>query len=160
MSAEDGKGNWVSNRVQVRIYEDGKLVHTHELTGPVELGRQNKGEEEPFRLKMEAGRRRLIIARYDEQNIPRRYILIERISSSKVRLKNLSATRPLQLPDVGALGHEESCEVSLPAVVAIGKLALRIQEVETEDVSLHGLAATKRLAPSGHAVLDVDQPRR
>jgi adenylate cyclase len=151
----------VSNRVQVRIYEDAELVYTHELTGPVELGRQSKDEEEPFHLKMEAGRRRLIIARYDEQNISRRYILIERVAGGMVRLTNLSATRPLQLPDVGALGHEEFRDLALPVILALGSLAVRIQEVETEEMSLHGLAevtAPPRLSslPSfQHATLGV-----
>lgn len=130
----------MSKRLQLRIYENAELVYSHELTGALELGRQRKGEGEPFCVELESGRPRLILARHDEQSIPRQYVLIEPVADGKIGLTNLSSTRPFPMPDIGSLGYEESCAVPPPAVLVLGKIVVRIQEVESAEMSIHGLA--------------------
>jgi adenylate cyclase len=130
----------VSTPLQLLIYVNEKLDHTHELTEATELGRQSSpGEGELYHVKTDSGRCRLILARLDEQTISRKHLLVEPIAGGKIRLTNLSENRSLQVPDIGTLGHKESCEVSPPLVLALGKLALRIQEAQAEEKSLHGL---------------------
>lgn len=141
------RGGHMSTRLELRIFENEKLVFAHELSEALELGRQSKDEAEPFYIKMESGRSRLIIARHDELNISRRYLLVERSAGGKVRLTNLSSTRGLQVPNIGLLGHKDSCEVSPPVVLQLGKLAVRIQPVESEQVSIYGLSEVT--APPG-----------
>ena len=130
----------MSTRLELRIYDNEKLVHTHELTGAIELGRQRKADEEPFCVKTESGRSRLIIARHDERTISRQHVLVEPIGPGKIRLTNLAKIRPLQMPDNGTLGHMEWRDVSPPLILALGKIALRILEAEAEDRSIQGLA--------------------
>jgi adenylate cyclase len=130
----------VSPRLQLRIYENEKLVYVHELTEAIELGRQDKSDPEPFRVKpSKLGRSRLIVARHDEQTISRQHVLVEPIAGGKIRLTNLSEKRPIQAPDIGALGYKEYRELPPPLVFALDKLALRIQAAEEGEVSIQGL---------------------
>ncbi len=130
----------MSTRLELRVYENEKLVYTHELTEAVELGRQQKTDERPFHVTAESGRSRLVLAPHTVQTISRQHVLVEPIAGGKVRIKNLSETRDLHVPDVGTLRYKEFREVSPPLVLALGKIALRIQTVEEEEVSIQGLA--------------------
>lgn len=132
----------MDSRLQLRVYENERLVYSHELTKALELGRQGKDEEEPFHVKIESGRSRLILARHDVQTISRRYVLVEPIAADKIRLTNLSSTRPLYVPDIATLGYKECCEVTPPLVLALDKdrIAVRIQAAEADEISIHGLA--------------------
>jgi adenylate cyclase len=129
----------VSKRVQLRVYENAELVYTHELIGPMEFGRQGKDEREPYYVTMESGHARLILARHDEQTFSRRYVLVEPMPSGKVRLTNLSSTRSLQVPGMGTLEHRDACEVSPPIVLPLGRIAVRIEVGEQEEVALFRL---------------------
>ncbi|HTU18319.1 MAG TPA: adenylate/guanylate cyclase domain-containing protein [Gemmataceae bacterium] len=130
----------MSTPLELRIYENEKLVYSQKLTETIELGRQSKDEAEPFYLKKEPSGSRLIVARHDELTISRRSLLIELIADGKVRLTNLSTTRGLQVPNVGSLGHEDFRVASPPLGLSLGKLAVRIEAVETEELAIHGLA--------------------
>jgi adenylate cyclase len=130
----------MSTRLELRIYENEKLVYSHELTEAIELGRQSKDEATPFHIETASGRSRLIVARHDEMNISRRSLLVELIPDGKVRLTNLSRTRGFQVPNIGSLGHEDFCVVSPPLGLWLGKFAVRIEAVEAEELAIQGLA--------------------
>jgi adenylate cyclase len=131
----------MNNRLQIRVYDNGEPVYCDEFVGPAELGRQSEGEEGPYCTKMASGRRRIIIARREEQAISRRYVLVEAVADGKVRLTNLSSTLPLQAPNGGELNHLASCEVPLPTGLVLGHITVRIEEVEPdEEASIQGLA--------------------
>ncbi len=133
-------GNRVNNPLQLLVYENGEQVYSYEFTGPVELGRQSEGEQGPFRVKRGAGRTRIIIAPRDEQSISRRYVQIEPLASGEVRLTNLSSALPLRLPDGSDLSHLTSRPLRLPVVLVLGKITIRIQEVDWDEVAVQGLA--------------------
>jgi adenylate cyclase len=130
----------VSARLQLRFFENKELACTQELAGPVEMGRQREGEEGPYAAKREAGRWRIVIARRDEQAVPRQYVLAEPLAGGRVRLTNLSKNVSLRLPDGAELAHQAHSELSLPLVLPLGQTTIRLQEVEDEDLPIQGLA--------------------
>src|SRR5438132_272394 len=106
--------------LQIGVYEKQQPVYQEEFDGPVELGRQRKQEEGPYvHKRLESGHWRLVIARSDEDSVSREHALLEPLAANRIRLKNLSTTRPIILPDQTPLQPEASCELSLPAVLSI-----------------------------------------
>jgi adenylate cyclase len=129
----------MSTPLHLHVYENEQRVYSQEITEALELGRQDKKEEEPFYLKRGSGGSRLILARHEEQNVPRHYVFVERIGDGKVRLTNRSETRLLQVPAIGTLGYQDSCEVVPPVVLTLGKVVVRIQPADSEEMPIHGL---------------------
>jgi hypothetical protein len=129
----------VSARLELKFFENKELACTRELAGPVEMGRQRDGEEGPYAAKQEAGRWRIVIARRDEQAVPRQYVLAEPLAGGRVRLTNLSKNVSLRLPDGAELAHQAHSDLSLPVVLPLGRTTVRLQEVADEDLPIQGL---------------------
>ena len=88
-----GMGNAMSDTLTIRITADGHTTFEGPLTGPLELGRQQAGEPEPYGLEAtdESAPTRLIVARQNEvDNVSRRHALLEPLPSGRVRLTNRS----------------------------------------------------------------------
>lgn len=135
----------MAHPLQIRVSENKQLLYTVDLAGPVELGRQSKGEEGPYsQTRSKSGRARLVIASIEDQTISRQHVLLESAATGGCRLENLSDARPIGLPDGTELKPKTSCHISLPVVLKIGKKAVRVQEVEAPEVQLQGLAEATR----------------
>jgi adenylate cyclase len=117
---------------QLRVYEKQQLVHVAELTEPVELGRQSDNNETPGVQKRDAatGGWRMAIARLGEDTVSRKHLLVEPLPDNRVRLTNLSRKLPVRLVDGRNLQPQESSELEMPAVVAVGSRTVRIQRAE------------------------------
>jgi adenylate cyclase len=140
----------VTTSLQLSIYVNEKHVFSHDLTGEIILGRQDREEKEPYYVRKEVGFSRLILARHDEQSISRRAVRVVPIDQDKVRLTNLSSTQTLQVADIAKLGYQESRDVSPPVVLVLGKISVRIQEVEEEEASsIHSLDEVTAPPPLG-----------
>ncbi len=119
----------MSDSWQLRLYEDRKLLYTAELTGPAELGRQSAPDEALYSHRHALVGRRVVIALKDEKSIPRRCVLIEPLAEGGFRLTNLSAERPVGLPDDATdLKPNASGAVSANALLALGKKTIRLQK--------------------------------
>jgi adenylate cyclase len=109
----------------IRIYERQHLVFSGETDQAVELGRQSKGEEEPYSLHKGEGQSRLVVAGVKEDTISRHHLLIEPLGDNRVRLRNLRDI-PIGLPDNSVLEPRATCDVTLPLVLPLGKRTVRV----------------------------------
>jgi adenylate cyclase len=115
---------------QLRIYEQQRLVHTAEGTGTVELGRQAVGEPGPFADVRDSGVRRVVIARLDEDTVSRKHVRIEPLADGRVRLTNLSQKLPVLLGTGAEAAPGAGVDVTLPAMLIVGRRTVRLQSAE------------------------------
>jgi adenylate cyclase len=137
-------GQW-----HLRIYENQQLLQSLDLAGPVELGRQEEGEEGPYAQRETNGRCRLVIARREEQSVSRKHALLEPAGPTDVQLTNLSTTLPIRLGDGREVKPGVSCRVALPAALSLGRKAVRVQQA---DDSQPLLSLAEVAQPPGPAV--------
>ncbi|MCI0642464.1 MAG: adenylate/guanylate cyclase domain-containing protein [Gemmataceae bacterium] len=142
----------MSNALEYRIYDRQHLVFSTELSGQVELGRQDKGEDKPFHQAQKNGLWRLVLARFDEDQISRKHVLVEPLPDRRLRLTNLSKSVPIVVEDRGDLKPLESLDLPLPVVFLLGPKTVRVQspgdnqfeclpEVATPPMSIVGRAS-------------------
>ena len=93
---------------QLSIYDGRGLVFSTTIDGPIELGRQQRWEQDPYQEIDTPLGKRLIIARFDEDSISREHARIEPSSSQTISLKNLSTKLPIQLPDGQSVPAQET----------------------------------------------------
>lgn len=150
----------LSGPVKVAVWESGRMLRSVEVNGRLELGRQKSNDEELYTLtpvevtvpgKPELGkiteRWRMAIAQIDEMNVSRSHALLEALGADRILLKNLSTSQSLGLSNGGSLPPQAAREIPLPALVTIGKKAIRLQShTEPEPWALHSLAE-RSLAP-------------
>jgi adenylate cyclase len=125
---------------QIRIYENQQLLYETDRPGPLELGRQDEGEDGPYAQRPAGGRCRLVIARREEQTISRRHALLEPGPDGKVRLTNLSTTLPIRLGGGGELRPGAAGELPLPLDLTLGRKTVRVQEPEPDEAPLQSLS--------------------
>jgi adenylate cyclase len=131
---------------QLRIYDKQQLVGEHEVDGPVEVGRQSEGEEGPYDLRRSGGGAwRLVIARLDENTVPRRHALVEPLSPDRARVVSLSPRIAVQLHGGGTpLEPGGSREVGLPLLLVAGRTTVRLEEAARGQVVLESLEEATR----------------
>lgn len=141
------RATMTSTALNVRVFEHQDLVfESGDVDGPIEFGRQERGEDEPYSMVVRPGRRRLIIARALDDHISRKQLFVEPLVSGRCRLTNLG--RRLWLPNQRELGKDESCEVDLPYTVSLGDRAIQLEAAQ----KLHSLPdLTPRPAIAGEA---------
>ena len=113
----------MSDPLTIRIAEADQPPFEGRLTGPVELGRQQAGEPEPyaFQTANDSGPPRLIVARQNEvDNVSRRHALLEPLPSGRVRLTNRSkAALPCAAVTGGSLAPGAAAEITPPFSFAL-----------------------------------------
>jgi adenylate cyclase len=125
---------------QIQVYDKQQLVFSTDLTGPAELGRQSAPEETVYSQHASSGRQRVVIARKEEKTVSRQHALLEPQADGSFRLTNLSAERPILLPDGGELGPKDSCALVADAVLTLGQKTIRLEGRDSPSMSLQGLA--------------------
>ncbi len=137
--------------LRLRIYESNRPVFSDEFSGPIELGRQDKGEQGPFTLTSYPDKSRLVIATHNEDSISRKHAILEAVGDTRVRIKNLSETVPIRISDDGVLlAPGASSEFGLPWVVTLGRKTIRVLSATQEgEKPLQTLNAAT--APPGSA---------
>jgi adenylate cyclase len=131
----------MAGSLQLLVYDKQQKVFQDAFSGPVELGRQRDGREGIYSTRREGERARLVVARLDEDTVSRDHALIEPLAGDRVRLTNTSAKVSIRLADGSELKAGQSCELTLPTVIALGKKHVRIQALDRPSApSLRGLA--------------------
>jgi sigma-B regulation protein RsbU (phosphoserine phosphatase) len=129
--------------MQVRVYEQQRLVYSAKCCGPVELGRQSEGEGKPYLRTEQAGHWRIVLAGIDESSVSRKHLFAEPLPDGRVRLTNQSKKLPVRLPDGSELRPSLSQEVALPVSLGIGHRVVHIEpadEGDAESVRIETLA--------------------
>lgn len=122
------------------------------LDVPLELGRQKTEpgtqrpmEPAPFCRHREEGAERVVVARLGETDFSRRQLRISPLDESKIRVENLSATRPLFLETLGEdLAPQQGVTVRLEEEcrIVIDDLVIRIgpEGADDQQMSMRSLA--------------------
>lgn len=127
---------------QIRVYDQQQQVYSGEISGKVELGRQeDSGERLYSRKHLEReGRWRLVIAGRDEDSVSRKHAMLEPSGPGKMRIHNLSSKVAICLQDGMDLAPRSSTEVSLPTVLTLGRKLIRVMETVAEEPQFQSLA--------------------
>jgi adenylate cyclase len=124
---------------RIRIYENQQLVYSHEVAGPLELGRQCDDDPAPYTQKETQGRCRLVIASAEEGFVSRKHALLEPLPSGRVRLTNLSTKVAIGLPQGANLGPAREQEITLPAELTLGQKKVCVEETSVLEPPLQVL---------------------
>jgi adenylate cyclase len=119
----------MAGTLHLQVMDRHHEVYSGELSGSIELGRQNDGREELYRERLiDRGRWRVVIAPLDEDTISRQHAVLELQDSGKVCLTNRSTKVPIRLSDGTELGpNGASCMLDPPAILAIGRRTVQVQ---------------------------------
>ncbi len=129
----------MASPLYIQVYDRRQVMYAAEFTEPVELGRQSEAEFTVYTRTRLAGRWRAVIAELKELTVSRKHALVEPLAPDRVRLTNISTRLLIRLADGRELKPEESSELALPTVVALGKKQVHLQGPEAEKEPLHSL---------------------
>ncbi len=134
----------MSTSPQLRLIEGDRTAAEGRLGGPLELGRQQPGEPQPYAWLPADGSApaRLIVARQDERdNISRRHVLLEPLPPGAVRVTNRSKA-PLPCPAApgGAIAAGAAAELVPPFSLSLpGRVVAVGASDSAEEAGLHSL---------------------
>ena len=131
----------MSDRWQLRVYENERLIFEADFSGTVEVGRQQTEDEKrpgdavfhPWHHPAGAASR-AVIASLKEITVSRRHLEVKPIANGRFLLTNLSAAQIVNLPGFD-LQPRGSMEVALPIMVRLGTKTIRLQVPEADDLS-------------------------
>lgn len=135
------------------VLSHGQVVFTHELAGPLEIGRQQPDEPGPCELLTGQQPARLIVAALQETDIARRQLLAAPLATGEWRLQNLSRTVTLQVVGGALLPPQSEVTLAPPASIALNPRLILTFEQRTAAERLQGLGeATMLPGGSGHGL--------
>lgn len=126
--------------VRVKIYQQHRLVYSTDLDVPLEIGRQQANEPNPYHRAAMAEGARLIIAKLQENAVSRFHARLEPQPDGTVRVTNTSAKSPVLLDSIGTLAPGNSCAVQIPTLVTLGDRVIRLEQEAPEELDLERLA--------------------
>ncbi len=123
----------MAEAVTILVYDRQQLVYAQEFREPVEFGRQSDPTEPVYSVRRVGNLARVVIAPLDEAYLSRKAGLIEPLPGRRVRLTNTSSKVPIRLGDGSEVRGGATCELTLPAVVAVGPKTMRLQAEAASD---------------------------
>ena len=120
-AADEGK------RVSLQVFLNDRLMLTMPIQAAVEIGRQQRGEPEPFGVMAIEGGQRAIVAPWIERRLPRRLLMV-RVAGGAVVVSNIHQALWVDVDRYGALGPgqqmilqaDEPVTINLPAGLKVG----------------------------------------
>jgi adenylate cyclase len=134
----------MSGGLKLRIFDTTGQIFADDFSGPIELGRQDKGEQGPFTRSTDRNRdcARLVIAPHTEDSVSRQHALLTAVGDSSVRIENVSKQVPIPVSEDGlVLKPGESKEFTLPWVISLGRKTIRILANSEEHKNLQSLGS-------------------
>jgi adenylate cyclase len=116
--------------LEILVYDGQRLVFSAECFGPAELGRQRNATERPFTARAAGTVTRVVIARPDENTVPRAAVLVVPLAGGAVRLHNRSPHLTVGVQGGEGLPPGAVREVALPVLLTLGPRAVRVQVPE------------------------------
>jgi adenylate cyclase len=121
----------MNDRWQLKVYDSGHL-YVAELMGAAEIGRQKTKEETQPSHTLTRDGWRVVIAPVEDIDISRQHLGVEPLADGRVILLNKSNKLRIVLDDEQSLEPGETCKVSLPIVVRLGRRVLRLEALRDE----------------------------
>jgi len=131
------------------VYHQERQVYSTRFDGPLEVGRQQPGEPEPYAQLPTAGGARLVVASLGEASLSRQQVRLQPLEAGMVRVVNLSAAVPIAADALGTIEPSQALELTPPFVLVVGERSLRVEQVYEDAPRLVGLADAT-LAPGRH----------
>jgi adenylate cyclase len=124
----------MSDSIEIRVFDQDRLLFSEEFNEPVELGRQSETREALYAGKrLGGGNWRVAIAGLAEKTVSRKHILIEPLSGRKARVTNQSSVLAFHLPDGSELRPGMTRDTMIPAFFSIGNKVVRVQPAESDE---------------------------
>lgn len=132
-----------SKKIEIKIYEQKRLVLSTIVQGRIEIGRQQAGEPKPYHFSNSDSRDRIVIADQNVVTVSRRQASFEHQNDGQLIITNLGSSLSLALADGTAIDPGATFQASLPSVVQVGNTVVRILKSSDDAI---GSSRIKRLA--------------
>lgn len=122
--------NW-----HMQVFEGERLIYEADLTGPAEIGRQEKTEDKPPFHKLKNQVNRVVIAPLEENTISRKHLEVRPLPDERMYLCNKSDKQVVScLSNNRELKPGESFEVFPPVTVRLGSRTLRLHYADANPL--------------------------
>lgn len=111
--------------VNIKIFEDKKLIKSLDVHLPVVLGRQPGPDAELFTVLDNQNPRKINIARLSETTVGRSHLLIEPLPTNAVAITNINTNRAVHIVDKANLTPGACYHSELPTALAFEKQGKR-----------------------------------
>ena len=123
----------MSDSIEIRIFDQDRLLFSEEFSEPVELGRQSDTHESLYVKRQQTDHWRVAIASLAEKTISRKHVRIESLAGRKARVTNQSSVIAFHLPDGSELKPGMTRDTMIPAFFSIGTKVVRVQPAEADE---------------------------
>jgi adenylate cyclase len=131
------------------VYHQERQVYSTRFDAPLEIGRQQQGEPEPYCQVSTDDGIRVVLASLGESSLSRQQVRIEPATDGNVHVVNLSAAVPIATDNAGPIEPNGYRDLAPPFVLAVGDRSLRVEEAQQEQLQLVSLADAT-MAPGRH----------
>ncbi len=140
--------------LRITVFENRRPVLTEVYSEPVELGRQDKDDEEIYRGRLKDGVVRIPIVGGRETAVARRQVVVEALPGGRARVSNQSTGVHIRfVEEKSDLKHDSSRDVPLPVTLRIDTREVRIEAVQLQSLA-EAPAAPGAAAPPDHSILN------
>src|SRR5262245_54246028 len=120
---------------QIRVSENQQLAKVFELSGRAILGRQDKGEADPYWCAPDGDGYRVVLAPREEDVVSRHHVEVEPRRDRTFQITNLSRSQSIRFEDETILGRDASHSVTERAGFYLGKrLFVRVQFADAQSL--------------------------
>jgi len=112
--------------LELLVYHSQQLVFSTTLDGPLEIGRQQQGEPDPYCRLASTEAARLIIAGMTEASLSRRHVHLEPSDRGVVRVRNLSGAVAVRTGRGETIEPGSDGELTAPFVLWLGDRSLHV----------------------------------
>ena len=119
----------------LKIYENHQLVFSTRFEGSLEIGRQQPSEPLPFEYANAGSSKRLVVANVADIAVSRRQAKLELLNDGQLCITNLSSSTTIRVSAGTSIRPAESQTGSLPIVLELGSIVIRLLEVIPETIA-------------------------
>jgi adenylate cyclase len=131
----------MADLVNIKIFEDKKLIRSLDVRLPVVLGRQAVPEAELYTVLEDQNTRKINIARLGETTVGRSHLRIEPLPINAVAITNINTNRAVHIVDKANLTPGACYHSELPTVVTFEKQGRRHIIISDEGSQLMSMSS-------------------
>lgn len=123
------------HKLRVTVFEEDRELWSGEVSPPLEIGRQQEGDQSAMELQDQVAYRRLVMAPVAARGIPRQAVRIESPNRSQMRVVNMHSRLTFGIGDTGELlppGQVHVCDQTARVILP----ERRVVQVSIIDESL------------------------